>query len=114
LLLLLCLHRLGVGFRIHILYGKGKKTRLDPHHLELNHLHLHLGLGHHVGSETRTEWHAVRVHAAGGLVMSEAIVVSIYGGSHRTIPGVEHILLEHLGDVVVFLLFWEEVGGVRG
>lgn len=87
LLLLLCLHC------------------LNPHHLELNHLHLHLGLGHHVGSEARAEWHAVGVHTASGLVMREAIIRPLYGGGHRTIPSIEHILREHLSDVVVFLLF---------
>jgi hypothetical protein len=95
LLLLLCLHR------------------LNPHHLELNHLHLHLGLGHHVGSETRAEWHAVGVHAPGGLVMREAIGGPVYGGGHKTIPSIEYILLDHLSNVVVFLLFREEIGGVR-
>jgi hypothetical protein len=88
--------------------------RLNPHHLELKHLDLHLGLGRHVGSEARAEWDAVGVHAPGGLLMREAIVGPVYGSGHGSISRGEHVLLGHLGELVVFLLFWKDVGTVLG
>jgi len=90
-------------------------NRLNPHHLELKHLDLHLGLGRrHVGREARAEWDAVGVHASGGLLMREAVVRPVYGSGHGRISRVEHVLLGHLGDLVVLLLFWEDVGAVLG
>lgn len=86
--------------------------RLNPQHLELKHLHLHLG--RHVGSEARAEWHAIGVHASGGLMMREAIVGAIYSGGHGNISRIEHVLLGHLGELIIFLLFWEYAGVVVG
>jgi hypothetical protein len=113
-LVLLGLDRLRVKFRIRRMSRKRKKTGLNPHHLELKHLHLHLGLGGHVGSEARAEWDAVGVHASGGLLMREAIVGPVYGSGHGRISRDEHVLLGHLGELVVFLLVWEDVGAVLG
>ena len=114
-LVLLGLDGLQARFRIRKMCSrKRKRTGLNPHHLELKHLHLHLGLGHHVGGEARAEWDAVGVHASGGLLMREAIVGPVYGSGHGRIPRNEHVLLGHLCELVIFLLFWEDVGAVLG
>jgi len=81
---------------------------LDPHHLKLKHLHLHLSLRHHVGSESWAERQAIGVHSTSSLVLGKAIVGSVDGSGHGDVAIVEHVVLGHLCDLIILLLLWED------
>jgi hypothetical protein len=112
LLLKLLLLKLGLSKQLCLVLLR--LDGLNPHHFKLEHLHLHLRLGHHIGREAWAEGHTVGVHATGGLLMRETIAGSVYGCSHGDVPVVEDVLLGHFSELVIFLCFWEDVRIVLG
>ena len=85
---------------------ENKITYLNPHHLQLKHLHLNLGLRSDIGGKTWAEGDAIWVHA---LVVRKTIDRTIDRSSYGYIPILRDVLVEYLGDLVIL----RKRGGVR-
>jgi hypothetical protein len=81
--------------------------RLNPHHLQLDDLHLNLGLRRHIGGKTWAERNAIRVYPTSGLVLRE-MIGTINSSCHRYMPILRDVLVEDF----IYLVLLRKRGGV--